>query len=173
MADLGYTEIQLHGQNVNSYRDPSRKKTFAELLASAGEVPDIKRVRFMTSHPRDFGRDIIEAIDSVPTLCDHVHLPVQSGSTRVLDAMQRLYTREQYLERIAWMKTAKRQISITTDVIVGFPGETESDLAETLSLLETVGYDAVFAFKYSPRPNTPSLKLEDAIPDEEKARRLE
>src|SRR2546422_9343486 len=91
MADLGYTEIQLLGQNVNSYRDPSRKKSFAELLASVGELPDMKRVRFMTSHPRDFGRDIIEAIDSVPTLCDHVHLPVQSGSTRVLKAKQRLY----------------------------------------------------------------------------------
>jgi tRNA-2-methylthio-N6-dimethylallyladenosine synthase len=177
MADLGYTEIQLLGQNVNSYKDsegnPSKRKTFAELLAAVGEVPGIRRVRFMTSHPRDFGRDIVEAIDAVPTLCDHVHLPVQSGSTRVLDAMQRLYTRDQYLERIAWMKAAKREISITTDVIVGFPGETESDFAETLGLLEEVGYDAVFAFKYSPRPNTPSLKLEDAIPDAEKARRLD
>jgi tRNA-2-methylthio-N6-dimethylallyladenosine synthase len=177
MADLGYTEIQLLGQNVNSYKDPtgdlSRKKTFAELLASVGEVPGIRRVRFTTSHPRDFGRDIIEAIDAVPTLCDHVHLPVQSGSTRVLDAMQRLYTRDQYLERISWMKSAKRDISITTDMIVGFPGETEADFAETLGLLDEVGFDAVFAFKYSPRPNTPSLSLEDAIPDTEKARRLE
>jgi len=177
MADLGYTEIQLLGQNVNSYKDPegnsSQRKTFAELLAAVGEVPGIRRVRFTTSHPRDFGRDIVDAIDAVPTLCDHVHLPVQSGSTRVLDAMQRLYNREQYLERIAWMKSAKREISVTTDVIVGFPGETEADFAETLSLLEEVGYDAVFAFKYSPRPNTPSLKLDDAIPDEEKARRLE
>ena len=177
MADLGYTEIQLLGQNVNSYKDSAGnstvRKTFAELLAAVGEIPGIRRVRFTTSHPRDFGRDIVEAIDAVPTLCDHVHLPVQSGSTRVLDAMQRLYTREQYLERIAWMKTAKREISITTDMIVGFPGETESDFAETLSLLDEVGYDAVFAFKYSPRPNTPSLKLDDAIPDEEKARRLD
>ncbi len=177
MADLGYTEIQLLGQNVNSYKDsegnPAARKTFAELLAAVGEVPGIRRVRFTTSHPRDFGRDIVDAIDAVPTLCDHVHLPVQSGSTRVLDAMQRLYTRDQYLERIAWMKAAKREISITTDVIVGFPGETEADFAETLDLLDEVGYDAVFAFKYSPRPNTPSLKLEDAIPDEEKARRLE
>jgi tRNA-2-methylthio-N6-dimethylallyladenosine synthase len=173
MADLGYTEIQLLGQNVNSYRDPAGKQTFAELLAAVGEVPGIRRVRFTTSHPRDFGRDIVYAIDAVPTLCDHVHLPVQSGSTRVLDAMQRLYTREQYLQRIAWMKAAKREISITTDVIVGFPGETEADFAETMSLLEEVGYDAVFAFKYSPRPNTPSLKLDDAISDAEKARRLE
>jgi tRNA-2-methylthio-N6-dimethylallyladenosine synthase len=177
MADLGYTEIQLLGQNVNSYKDPTsdlpKKKSFAELLAAVGAVPGIRRVRFTTSHPRDFGRDIVDAIDAVPTLCDHVHLPVQSGSTRVLDAMQRLYTREQYLERIAWIKATKREISITTDVIVGFPGETEADFAETLGLLEEVGYDAVFAFKYSPRPNTPSLIMEDAIPDHEKARRLE
>jgi len=177
MADLGYSEIQLLGQNVNSYKDaaddPRKKRSFAELLAAVGEVPGIKRVRFTTSHPRDFGRDIVEAIDAVPTLCDHVHLPVQSGSTRVLDAMQRLYTREQYLQRIAWIKAAKRDIAITTDTIVGFPGETEADFAETLTLLEEVGYDSVFTFKYSPRPNTPSLALEDAIRDEEKARRLE
>ncbi len=177
MADLGYTEIQLLGQNVNSYKDPgcegAKKRTFAELLAAVGEIPGIRRVRFTTSHPRDFGRDIIDAIDAVPTLCDHVHLPVQSGSDRMLNTMQRLYTREQYLERIAWMKSARREISITSDVIVGFPGETEEDFAETLSLLDEVGYDSVFTFKYSPRPNTPSLALEDAIPDEEKARRLE
>ena len=172
MADLGYTEIQLLGQNVNSYKDPAGKKSFAELLAAVGEVPGIKRVRFTTSHPRDFGRDIIEAIDSVPSLCDHVHLPVQSGSTRVLDAMQRLYTREQYLERISWTKSAQREISLTTDIIVGFPGETGAEFEETISLLEDVGYDGVFTFKYSPRPNTPSLQLEDAIPDAEKARRL-
>jgi tRNA-2-methylthio-N6-dimethylallyladenosine synthase len=173
IVDLGYSEIQLLGQNVNSYKDPAGKKSFAELLAAVAEVPGIKRVRFTTSHPRDFGRDIIQAIDAVPTLCDHVHLPVQSGSTRVLDAMQRLYTREQYLQRISWMKTARREISITTDVIVGFPGETEADFAETLSLLEEVGYDGVFSFKYSPRPNTPAVSLEDAIPEEEKSRRLE
>ncbi len=173
MADLGYSEIQLLGQNVNSYKDPAGKKSFAELLAAVGEVPGIRRVRFTTSHPRDFGRDIVEAIDAVPALCDHVHLPVQSGSTRVLEAMQRLYDREQYLERISWIKAAKRDISITSDMIVGFPGETEADFEETLSLLDEVGYDSVFTFKYSPRPNTPSLSLEDAIPDAEKARRLE
>jgi tRNA-2-methylthio-N6-dimethylallyladenosine synthase len=173
MADLGYTEIQLLGQNVNSYKDPAGKRSFAELLAAVGEVTGIRRVRFTTSHPRDFGRDIVEAIDAVPALCDHVHLPVQSGSDRVLNGMQRLYTRDQYLERIAWMKAAKREISVTSDVIVGFPGETEEDFGETLSLLDEVRYDSIFTFKYSPRPNTPSLALEDAIPDEEKARRLE
>ncbi len=172
MADLGYTEVQLLGQNVNSYKDPAGKKSFSELLAAVGRVPGIKRVRFTTSHPRDFGIDIVEAIDAVATLCDHVHLPVQSGSTRVLDAMQRLYTREQYLERIAWMKSAKREISLTTDVIVGFPGETEAEFEQTLSLLDVIEYDGVFSFKYSPRPNTPALSLQDAIPDDEKARRL-
>jgi tRNA-2-methylthio-N6-dimethylallyladenosine synthase len=172
MGDLGYTEIQLLGQNVNSYQDPAGKKSFAELLAAVGEVPGIKRVRFTTSHPRDFGKDIVEAIEAVPTLCDHVHLPVQSGSTRVLDAMQRLYTREQYLERISWIKAARREISLTTDIIVGFPGETEAEFQQTLSLLDDVEYDGVFSFKYSPRPNTPALTLDDAITDEEKARRL-
>jgi tRNA-2-methylthio-N6-dimethylallyladenosine synthase len=172
MADLGYTEVQLLGQNVNSYKDPSGKKAFAELLAAVGEVGGIRRVRFTTSHPRDFGRDIVEAIDAVSTLCDHVHLPVQSGSDRMLDAMQRLYSREQYLERIAWIKAARREISITSDMIVGFPGETEADFEQTLGLLDVVEYDSIFCFKYSPRPNTPSLRLEDAIPDAEKSRRL-
>src|SRR3989475_8388284 len=172
MADLGYSEVQLLGQNVNSYRDPAGKKSFAELLATVGEIPGIRRVRFTTSHPRDFGRDIVQAIDSRSTLCNHVHLPVQSGSTRVLNAMQRLYTRDQYMERITWMKAARREISITSDIIVGFPGETEDDFQETLSLLDEVEYDAVFAFKYSPRPNTPSIKMDDAIPDSEKTRRL-
>ena len=172
MAQAGYTEIQLLGQNVNSYRDPSKKRSFAELLAAVGEVPGICRVRFTTSHPRDFGRDIVDAIDAVPALCNQVHLPVQSGSSRVLGLMQRLYTREQYLERIGWMRAARRPISISTDIIVGFPGENEEDFQQTLSLLDEVGYDSVFSFKYSPRPNTPALKFIDHIPDKEKARRL-
>ena len=172
LADRGYTEIQLLGQNVNSYRDPAGKKSFAELLIAVGDVAGIRRVRFTTSHPRDFGRDIVEAIDAVPTLCDHVHLPVQSGSTRVLHAMQRLYARDEYLQRVEWIRGAKRDISVTTDLIVGFPGETEREFEETLSLLDAVGYDSAFTFKYSPRPNTPALRLDDAIPDAEKARRL-
>jgi tRNA-2-methylthio-N6-dimethylallyladenosine synthase len=174
MADAGYTDVQLLGQNVNSYRDPLGKKSFAELLASIGELNGIRRVRFTTSHPRDFTKDIIDAIDAVPALCDHVHLPVQSGSSRVLSSMFREYTREQYLERIAWMRaTRNKEISITTDVIVGFPGETEAEFAETLSLLDEVGYDGVFSFKYSPRPNTPALQYADSIPEEEKSRRLQ
>ncbi len=113
---------------MNSYRDPSGKRTFAELLVAVGEINGIRRVRFTTSHPRDFTRDIVDAIDAIPTLCDHVHLPVQSGSTDVLKAMQREYTREWYLERIAWTKAASRDISLTTDIIVGFPGETDQRL---------------------------------------------
>jgi tRNA-2-methylthio-N6-dimethylallyladenosine synthase len=172
MAEAGYTEIQLLGQNVNSYLDPSGKKSFADLLVAIGEVPGIRRVRFTTSHPRDFTSDIVTAIDSVPTLCDHIHLPVQSGSSRVLKAMMRLYTREEYLEKMSWIKAARRQISITTDIIVGFPGETPQDFEQTITLLEKVGYDGVFAFKYSPRPNTPAISMIDCVVDEEKSRRL-
>ncbi len=173
IADLGYTEIQLLGQNVNSYRDPEGKMTFAELLTAVGEVPGIRRVRFTTSHPRDFTKDIVEAIDRMPTLCDHVHLPVQSGSAGVLRAMARGYTPEWYLERIDWIKAARRQISLSTDIIVGFPGETEDDFIKTMDLLGAVQYDCVFAFKYSARPNTPSLTMIDTVPDGEKATRLQ
>ena len=172
VADQGYTEIQLLGQNVNSYRDPEGKHSFAGLLASVGEVSGIRRVRFTTSHPRDFTRDIVEAIDAVPTLCDHVHLPVQSGSSRILKAMNREYTRESYLERISWIKAAHRPISISTDIIVGFPGETADDLTQTMDLLAEVEYDCVFGFKYSSRPNTPALHLIDSIPKAEKVARL-
>jgi tRNA-2-methylthio-N6-dimethylallyladenosine synthase len=173
LASMGYTEIMLLGQNVNSYRDPSPASLdFATLLNAVGRVPGIRRVRFTTSHPRDFVKPIVAAIDSNPSLCNHVHLPVQSGSTRVLEAMQRLYTREEYLQRIAWMKSASREIAITTDIIVGFPGETEEDFEQTLALLEEVRYDSVFSFKYSRRPNTSALALGDHIPEEEKGRRL-
>ena len=173
MVDSGYTEIQLLGQNVNSYRDPSGAKSFAELLHAVGSLPGIRRVRFTTSHPRDFTRDIVDVIDATPTLCDHVHLPVQSGSTAVLKAMAREYTRDWYLERISWMKAARRDISITSDIIVGFPGETDADLMETATLLDAVQYDAIFAFKYSPRPNTPSVSMADSLSDEVKAARLQ
>ncbi len=172
MADAGYTEIQFLGQNVNSYLDPLRKKTFAELLVAVGELSGIRRVRFTTSHPRDFTKDIVDAIDATETLCDHVHLPVQSGSSRVLAAMNREYTRDWYLERIAWIKAAKRDISITSDLIVGFPGETEAELMETATLMDIVQYDAIFAFKYSPRPNTPAISMADSISEDDKVARL-
>ncbi len=173
LASAGYSEIQLLGQNVNSYRDPSPAGwDFATLLRNVGQVPGIRRVRFTTSHPRDFVKDIVDAIDEHPSLCNHVHLPVQSGSSRVLEAMQRLYTRDEYMTRIEWMKRAARPIAISTDVIVGFPGETDADFEATLALLDEVEYDSIFSFKYSRRPNTSALSLGDQIPEEEKTRRL-
>ena len=173
LAELGYTEVQLLGQNVNSYRDPSAAGwDFAKLLDETGKIDGLKRVRFTTSHPRDFGKSIIDAIDQNEALCDHVHLPVQSGSDSVLQRMQRLYTRADYLRRIDWMKKARRNIAITTDIIVGFPGETEAEFNETVRLIDEVEYDAMFIFKYSKRPNTPALQLEDHIPEEEKTRRF-
>jgi tRNA-2-methylthio-N6-dimethylallyladenosine synthase len=173
LADGGYSEIQLLGQTVNSYQDPSpRRMGFSDLLVAVAGVSGIRRVRFTTSHPRDFGRDIIEAIDAVPTLCDHVHLPVQSGSSRILRAMERTYTRDEYLEKIALIRSARRPISITSDIIVGFPGETAQDFEETLSLLDAAQYDGAFSFQYSPRPNTAALHLADPVPEDEKRRRL-
>jgi tRNA-2-methylthio-N6-dimethylallyladenosine synthase len=169
----GFTEIQLLGQNVNSYCDPSPEGLdFAGLLRKVAEVDGIRRVRFTTSHPRDFIKEIVDAIDDNPVLCNHVHLPVQAGSDRVLARMQRLYTRDEYLRRIEWMKRSPRDISITTDIIVGFPGETERDFEQTLGLLDFVEYDSMFSFKYSPRPNTAALALDQQIPEEEKGRRL-
>jgi tRNA-2-methylthio-N6-dimethylallyladenosine synthase len=173
IADLGFTEIQLLGQNVNSYRDPEGKRSFAELLADVGQVQGIRRVRFTTSHPRDFTRDIVEAIDAVPTLCNHVHLPVQSGSSRILHLMNREYTREGYLERVGWIKAARRPIALSTDIIVGFPGETEEDFIATMDLLDQVQYDCLYGFKYSGRPNTPALTMIDSIPEAEKVTRLQ
>jgi tRNA-2-methylthio-N6-dimethylallyladenosine synthase len=173
LADLGYSEVQLLGQTVNSYADPSpRKMRFSELLLEVADVPGIRRVRFTTSHPSDFTQDIVDAIETQTKICDHVHLPVQSGSTRVLRAMQRTYTREDYLEKIAMIRAAKRPISITTDIIAGFPGETREDFDETLRLLDDVQYDGMFSFKYSPRPNTASLSMNDPGKEEEKGRRL-
>ncbi len=173
LADAGYTEIQLLGQTVNSYRDPSpRGLNFVALLRAVAAVDGIRRVRFTTSHPNDFTREIVSAIDETPELCEHVHLPVQSGSTRVLRAMRRTYTREEYLEKISWVKAAKRPISLTSDIIVGFPGETEEEFQETVSLLDAVGYDGLFSFIYSPRPNTTASSMPGAVPEPEKQRRL-
>jgi tRNA-2-methylthio-N6-dimethylallyladenosine synthase len=173
LAGAGYSEIQLLGQNVNSYRDPSPAGLdFAQLLAATGRIDGMRRVRFTTSHPRDFVKPIIDVIDENPALCNHVHLPVQSGSSSVLSRMQRLYKREEYMRRIEWIKSAKRNIAITTDIIVGFPGETDAEFGETVRLIDEVEYDAMFIFKYSQRPNTPALQYDDHIPEEEKTRRL-
>ena len=173
LAQMGYSEVQLLGQNVNSYRDPSAAGwDFAQLLDGVGRVEGIRRVRFTTSHPRDFVKPIVDAIEANEALCNHVHLPVQSGSTRILEAMRRLYTREDYLRTIGWMKASRRPIAITTDIIVGFPGESDEDFEATLGLLDEVEFDAIFGFKYSRRPNTSALALEDHISEEEKSRRL-
>ncbi len=173
LVDDGYSEIQLLGQTVNSWRDPSPLAlSFADLLASVAEIPGVRRVRFTTSHPRDFTPDIVEAIDAHPALCDHVHLPVQCGSNAVLARMRRTYTREEYLEKIECIRGAQREISISTDMITGFCGETEADFQQTLALLDEVEYDQVFSFKYSPRPKTPAGDWNDDVPEEEKGRRL-
>jgi len=173
LAAEGFTEIQLLGQTVNSYRDPSPARMgFPELLTRVAETSGVRRVRFTTSHPRDFTKEIVEAIDNCPALCDQIHLPVQSGSNSVLKRMLRTYTREQYLETVHCIRGARRAISLSTDAIVGFCGETPDDFEQTLSLLEEVGYDQVFAFKYSPRPATAAGHFEDSVSEEEKCRRL-
>jgi tRNA-2-methylthio-N6-dimethylallyladenosine synthase len=173
LADEGFTEIQLLGQTVNSYRDPSPARlSFTELLVRVAEISGLRRLRFTTSHPSDFTREIVQAIDTYPVLCNHIHLPVQCGSNRVLARMRRTYTREAYLEKISCIRGAKRAISISTDIIVGFCGETESDFEQTLQLLDEVEYDQVFSFKYSVRPKTAAGAMEDSVPEEEKGRRL-
>jgi len=173
LADAGYKEIQLLGQTVNSYRDPSaRRLNFAALLREVAATEGIRRVRFTTSHPNDFTREIVDAIDETPELCEHIHLPVQSGSTPILRAMRRTYTREEYLEKISWLRGAGKEFSLTTDVIVGFPGETDADFEETITLLDAVGFDGVFSFMYSPRPNTSASSLAAAVSEDTKKRRL-
>ena len=172
LEDRGYTEITLLGQTVNSYRDPSPAGwSFAKLLDEVGRLRRIRRVRFTTSHPADFTPDIVEAIDRNKSLCDWVHLPVQSGSTRVLRGMRRTYSRDQYLRCIEMLKRATRTIELSTDIIVGFPGETEQDFEQTLSLLDEVEYASVFSFKYSPRRGTAAADM-PPVPETEKSRRL-
>ena len=173
LVDEGYTEIQLLGQIVNAWQDPSpARRSFAELLACVAEIPGIRRVRFTTSHPRFFSPDIVQAIDAHSTLCDQIHLPVQSGSSAVLARMLRGYSREEYLEKIQCIRKARRAISLSTDVIVGFCGETRRDFEQTLSLMKEVEYDQVFSFKYSPRPNTLAEANGDALAEQEKGQRL-
>jgi tRNA-2-methylthio-N6-dimethylallyladenosine synthase len=173
LADIGYTEVQLLGQTVNSYRDPTPPRmSFADLLGNVAAVHGIRRVRFMTSHPSDMTSDIIDAMDAAPAICNHIHLPMQSGSSRILRAMQRTYDREEYLEKLAIIHRAARPVSVTSDFIVGFPGETERDFAETLSVLDLAQFDGIFSFQYSPRPNTPAQIMAGAVPEPEKARRL-
>ncbi len=173
LANQGYQEVMLLGQTVNSWRDPSKVVlSFAELLKEVAAVPGIRRVRFTSPHPSDFDASIVDVIDKNPPVCNQVHLPVQSGATAVLRRMKRDYSREEYLERINLIRSARREIALSTDIIVGFPGETQEDFEETLSLLEQVGYDQVFSFKYSPRPGTEAFEYGDTVAEQEKSRRL-
>src|SRR5687767_5773144 len=152
----GRSEIELLGQTVNAYRCPVSRQDFADLLDEVATVPGVTRLRFITSHPAEVSDRMIDAMRRNTNICRYLHLPVQSGSSAVLRRMKRLYTREKYLETIARIRAAIPEIHFSTDIIVGFPGETEEDFLETLSLVEEVGYGSLFAFKYSPRPGTPS-----------------
>src|SRR5438309_1489325 len=166
----GRVEIELLGQTVNAYRCPVTGRDFGALLSAVAEIDGVRRLRFMTSHPAEVNDSMIAAMRDHANISRYLHLPVQSGSSRVLRRMKRLYTREKYLETIARIRAAIPEIHFSTDFIVGFPGETEEDFQETLSLMETVRYGSMFAFKYSPRPGTPSLKIgppvEETIADQ-------
>lgn len=168
----GITEITLLGQNVNSYANDLPEGSFAELLTDLNDVPGLRRLRFMSSHPKDLTDEVIHAIATNDRVCHHVHLPVQSGSNAILKRMNRKYTREQYLAIIQKLRAAIPDIEFTTDIIVGFPGETEEMFEETLSLVEEVGFAAAFTFAYSPRNGTPAARMADQVPEEEKKRRL-
>jgi tRNA-2-methylthio-N6-dimethylallyladenosine synthase len=171
-AANGYKEVQLLGQNVNSYRDPGTGADFAVLLDRVSRVGEIAWVRFLTSHPKDLSPEVARVMTDRPTVCRQIHLPLQSGSSAVLEKMNRGYTRAGYMEKIAMLKALMPGISLSTDVIVGFPGETEADFEATLSALEEVGYANIFSFRYSPRPRTAAAKLADDVPPEVKRTRL-
>ena len=169
----GYLEVVLLGQTVNAYRDPSPAGlTFAGLLRRLAGIEGLERIRFTSPHPNDFRDDLLDVLGSCPQVCNQVHLPVQSGSTKILRAMRRGYTRESYLETVARVRALPRPMAISTDIIVGFPGETDGDFQDTLRLLGEVQYDCVFSFKYSPRPGTKALEFCHDVPDEEKGARL-
>ncbi len=176
---LGYKEVHLIGQNVNSYRPKSQDglerysgaTSFSRLLRAVAET-GMERIKFTTSFPRDFHPDIVSALEECPNLCDWVHLPVQSGSDRILKAMRRGHSSEDYLRRVDGIKSSKRRLSLTSDIIVGFPGESEEDFERTMRLVHRCEYDGLFIFKYSKRAGTPAAALEDAIPETEKTARF-
>ncbi len=170
----GVKEITLIGQNVNSYGlKTAGEITFAELLYRVHDVPGVELIRYTTSHPRDMGADVVQAYRDLPKLSSHLHLPVQSGSSAVLRRMKRFYTRERYLDVIAQLRDARPDLALTTDVIVGFPGETDEDFEQTMTLLDEVGFVGSFSFKYSARPGTPALRLQDHLDDAVSGARLE
>ncbi|HEX8978002.1 MAG TPA: tRNA (N6-isopentenyl adenosine(37)-C2)-methylthiotransferase MiaB [Solirubrobacteraceae bacterium] len=176
LAEDGVSEVTLLGQNVNSYgRDlpKGHKVTFAELLAEVDAVPGIERIRYTSPHPKDMREDVIRAHAELPSLCEHIHLPLQSGSSAVLKRMRRTYSRERYLDRVALIREHIPDCALTTDIIVGFPGETEADFEQTLEVAEAVGYDGAFTFIYSPRRGTEAAELPDQVPHDVKVARLE
>jgi tRNA-2-methylthio-N6-dimethylallyladenosine synthase len=176
LADTGVRELTLLGQNVNSWgRDllPEIRTEFGELLRACDRVDGIDRIRFTSPHPKDFREPVIEAIAECAAVCEHVHLPLQSGSSRLLKAMRRTYTRERYIDLAEKMRAAIPDLAFGTDIIVGFPGETEEDFAETLEVVEHIGYDSAYTFVYSPRHGTEAAALPDQVPHEVKIERME
>ena len=171
LVRTGTTEVTLLGQTVNSYHDGTHD--FAELLRAVGGVEGIQRVRFTSPYPTDFTDAVVRAMADTPAVCEHVHLPVQSGSSRVLKRMLRRYDRARYLEVVAALRRAMPDIALTTDIIVGFPGETEADFQETLSLVDAVAFDDAYTFRFSPRDGTPATRLKDVVPDDVAGERLE
>jgi tRNA-2-methylthio-N6-dimethylallyladenosine synthase len=176
LAADGVREVTLLGQNVNSYgRDlPKRERiTFAQLLTHLDAVEGIERIRYTSPHPKDMREDVIRAHAELPSLCEHIHLPLQSGSSRILKAMRRTYNRERYLDRVAQIREHVPDCALTTDIIVGFPGETEDDFAQTLDVVDQVGYDGAFTFVFSPRRGTQAATLPDQLPHSVKRERME
>jgi tRNA-2-methylthio-N6-dimethylallyladenosine synthase len=172
LAEEGVREVTLLGQNVNSYgRDVG--SSFAELLRAVDSVPGIERIRFTSPHPKDFRRDVIAAMAECAAVCEHAHLPLQSGSSRVLKSMRRTYSRERYLRLVGDLRDGIPDLALTTDIIVGFPGETEDDFRETLAVVEEVGFDGAFTFVYSPRAGTEAAAMPQQVPDEVKRERIE
>jgi tRNA-2-methylthio-N6-dimethylallyladenosine synthase len=172
-VESGRVEIELLGQTVNAYRCPQTGRDFGALLSAVAEIPGVVRLRFMTSHPAEVNDSMIAAMRDHENISRFLHLPVQSGSSRILRRMKRLYTREKYLQTIARIREAIPEIHFSTDIIVAFPGESEEDFQDTLSLVEEVGYGSLFAFKYSPRPGTPALRIGEALDDVVASERLQ
>jgi tRNA-2-methylthio-N6-dimethylallyladenosine synthase len=172
LAAAGVREVTLLGQNVNSYgRDVG--SSFAELLRAVDAVEGVERIRFTSPHPKDFRRDVIAAMADCTAVCEHAHLPLQSGSSRILKVMRRTYSRERYLRLVTELRDAIPDLALTTDIIVGFPGETDDDFRETLEVVEEVGFDGAFTFVYSPRAGTEAAAMPDQVPDEMKRERIE
>ncbi len=172
LVSQGIREVTLLGQNVNSYKDDSDSADFTDLLYRVAEIPHLDRIRFVTSHPKDFGEKLARAFADIPKLMPYLHLPAQSGDNTILEVMRRGYTREQYLDKLRFVRSLVPDIGLSSDFIVGFPGETEKQFNQTISLIEEVRYDSLFAFAYSPRPGTKAAQMKETIETAEKLRRL-